>query len=254
MLISVVATAMMLMAGSETAMKGNYKSAMQAFYDAKAGLEEGRGRLWASPNNPSPIANCVFPAPGAVMPTTRVCYILNPSPGEVVDPTDQRSTNLYADTEYQSEWNAAIPGGAAFNAVASSSPIAGTGIAGPLYKWVRITPRTEASANFNSDEDSVIDNTPLFFSGLNVVDSKNTIPPGEGQLLTITLLAVTPYGSRRMLQYTVSVPLALTAPLVTFPSALTLAGNGVAFQGPGGGEDGRSSIFQINENDRGAPS
>src|ERR1700676_4846763 len=106
MLISVVATTMVLTAGTQSAIRSNYKSAMQAFYDAKAGLEEARGRLWTSPNNPNPIANCVFPAPGAVMPNTRVCYILNPSPGEVVDPTDQRSTNLYADTEYQTEWNA----------------------------------------------------------------------------------------------------------------------------------------------------
>ena len=254
MLISVVATAMILMAGSETAMKGNYKSAMQAFYDAKAGLEEGRGRLWASPNNPNPIANCVFPAPGAVMPTTRVCYILNPSPGEVVDPTDQRSTNLYADTEYQTEWNAAIPGGAGFNAVASSSPIAGTGIAGPLYKWVRITPRTEASSKLDVDGDGdPTDTNPLFYDGLQQLVSHGGAPvPNAAQVLTVTALAVTPYGSRRMVQYTVA-PSALAAALSTFPSALTLDGTGVTFQGPGGGEDGHSSSFQINGNDSNAP-
>src|SRR5229473_2632132 len=65
MLISVVATALILMAGAETAMKGNYKSAMHAFYDAKAGLEEGRGRLWTG--NPNYMANCVFPVPGQMM-------------------------------------------------------------------------------------------------------------------------------------------------------------------------------------------
>jgi hypothetical protein len=257
MLISVVATAMILMAGSETAMKGNYKSAMQAFYDAKAGLEEGRGRLWPSPNNPNSIANCVFPAPGVVMPTTRVCYILNPSPGEAIDPTDLSSTNPYADTEYQTEWNAAIPSGGGFNMVPSTSPLAGTGIAGPLYKWVRITPRTEASSNIDVDGDGDhTDTNPLFYDGLQQLVSSGGAPvPNATQVLTVTALAVTPYGSRRMVQYTVA-PSAFAAALSNFPSALTLDGNGVTFQGPGGNngdENGGNSNFRINGNDSNAP-
>ena len=244
MLISVVATALVLMAGSETALKGNYKSAMHAFYDAKAGLEEGRGRLWA--RSPNSIASCLLPGGGVVMPVGQVCYILNPSPGEVVDPTDP--TNLYADNEYQTEWNAAIPSGAGYNTVMSNSPIASANIAGPLYKWVRITPRTEASVNFDSDGDGVIDNTPLFFDGKNVFDSKNGVPPGAAQVLTITSLAVTPYGSRRMVQYTVTAG-SLAAAMPSFPSALLLDGNGVTFKGPSG-----NSNFSINGNDMDAPS
>src|SRR5438309_6360250 len=73
MLISVVATALILMAGTQAAVKGNYKSSIHAFYDAKAGLEEARGRLWAS--NPNAIVGCVFP--GGNMPIGRVCYITN---------------------------------------------------------------------------------------------------------------------------------------------------------------------------------
>ena len=245
MLISVVATALILMAGTETALKGNYKSAMHAFYDARAGLEEGRGRLFA--RNPNSIASCVLPGGEATMQLNQVCYILNPSPGEVVDPTDP--TSLYADTEYPTEWNTAIPNGANYNTVISNSPIASANIAGPLYKWVRITPRTEASANFDADADGLIDNTPLFFDGQNIYDSKNNVvPPGAAQVLTITSLAVTPYGSRRMVQYTVTAG-ALAAALPTFPSALTLDGNGVKFTGPSG-----SSGFSINGNDMDAPS
>jgi len=250
MLISVVATALILMAGTETALKGNYKSAMQSFYDAKAGLEEGRGRLfWPNPNIPNLVATCVFPAPGAMMPANRVCYILNPSPGEVVNPQDLSAANPYADNEYLTEWNTtAIPSGASYNTVISNSPIASANIAGPLYKWVRITPRTEASANFDSDADGLIDNTPLFFDGQNVFDSKNGVPPGAAQVLTITSLAETPYGSRRMVQYTVA-PGSLAAAMPTFPSALTLDGNGVRFTGPSG-----NGNFQIVGNDINAPS
>jgi hypothetical protein len=258
MLISVVATAMILMADSETALKGNYKSAMQAFYDAKAGLEEGRGRLWPSPNNPNPISNCVFPAPGAVMPITRVCYILNPSPGEVVDPTDPSSTNLYADTEYQNEWGAHIPSGINYNTVLSSSPIGGAGIAGPLYKWVRITPRTGASSRLDVNGDGAANDTnPLFYDGTQQL----TVPNG-GQVLTVTALAVTPYGSRRLVQYAVA-PSAFSSALTTFPSALTLDGNGVSFTGPttggtGGdgdenGNGGGNTNFQISGIDPSAP-
>src|SRR5216684_3288149 len=110
MLISVVATALILMAGTESALKGNYKSAMQAFYYAKAGLEEGRGRLQAG-SGPNRFDATVFPANGsppapAMLPGT-AAYIVNPSPGETVDPTD--STNPYFDNEFQSEWDTAPP-------------------------------------------------------------------------------------------------------------------------------------------------
>src|SRR5467141_3463599 len=70
MLISVVGIALILMAGTESAVKGNYKSAMHAVYDAKAGLEEGRGRLFA--RNPNSIASCLLPGGGATMPVGQV--------------------------------------------------------------------------------------------------------------------------------------------------------------------------------------
>jgi hypothetical protein len=254
MLISVVATAMILMADSETAMKGNYKSAMQAFYDAKAGLEEGRGRLW--PNNPNSIANCVFPGPGAMMPTNpapRVCYIVNPSPGEAVNPLDLSAGNPYADFEYQQEWGAPVTGAAVQPFINSTSAVAGAGIAGPLYKWVRITARSEASAKLDVDGDGQTpDPNPLVYDGMQQLVSAGGPVPGAVQVLTVTALAVTPYGSRRMVQYTVA-PSALTAALSTFPSALTLDGNGVIFHGPSGGTDGGSSTFRIDGNDSSAP-
>jgi len=259
MLISAVATALLLMAGTETALRGNYKSAMHAFYDAKAGLEEARGRLWPSPFNPNPISNCVFPSCGN-MPIGRVCYLTNPSAGENVDPTNLDPANPYADTEYTQEWNKLVTADAVQPFITSVSAVPSANIAGPLYKWVRITPRTEASLNFDSDADGVVDNTPLFFDGQNVFDSKNGVPPSAAQVLTITSLAVTPYGSRRMVQYTVT-PSAFAAALATFPSALTLDGNGVSFTGPSGGNGngngsgggGGSGNFQIVGNDMDAP-
>jgi hypothetical protein len=254
MLISVVATALVLMAGTETALKGNYKSAMHAFYDAKAGLEEGRGRLWS--RNPSSIANCVLPGAEAMMQVSQVCYILNPSAGEVVNPLDLSAGNPYADNEYATEWGTAIPGGAGYNIVMSNSPIASANIAGPLYKWVRITPRTEASSNLDVDGDGdATDRNPLFYDGMQQLLSSGGQPvPGATQVLTVTALAVTPYGSRRMVQYTVALA-GSAAALANLPSALTLDGNGVSFTGPSGGSgSGGPGNFQIVGKDINAPS
>src|SRR5260370_6430666 len=254
MLISVVATAMILMSGTDSAIKSNDKSAMHAYYDAKAGLEEGRGRLWQ--NNPNSIANCVFPAPGAMMPVGRVCYIVNPSD---VNPLDLSASNPYADLEYKDEWGIAVndltlqvqP----FITSTSVIPNAGVGrtdIPGPLYKWVRIPPRPHASAKLAGD---VTDTNPLFYNGVQQLASSGGNPvPNAVQVLTITALAVTPYGSRRMVQYTVAVsPLATDLP--TFPSALTFACNCVRFTGPnagngnGNGNWGCPGRFQINGKD-----
>ena len=245
LLISVVATALILTAGTQTAIKSNYKSAMQAFYDAKAGLEEARGRLWLK--NPDVITNCVFPT-GSPMQVGQVCYIVN---GANIDPTNP--ADPYADLEYQDEWNPLTNAGAQLIPSKSAS----ANLAGPLYKWVRITPRTEASAKFAADADGIIDNTPLFFDGRNVIDSKNPVlPPGAAQILTITSLAVTPSNSRRMVQYTVA-PGSYLEAFATFPAALTLDGNKVHFAGPlisnDGDKDQDDSPFHINGNDLNAP-
>jgi hypothetical protein len=253
MLISVVATSLILSAGTQTAIKANYKSATRAFYDAKAGLEEARGRLWANNPDSAAVLNCVFPG-GQPMAPQQECYIINPASGETVDPFNQATTNPYADLEYKQEWGSPpVPG---TPPIPSKSPKGA--IAGPLFKWVRITATTEKSISptFDSDADGVADITPLFVSGQNVVDSGKvggTIPPGGAQLLTITSLAVTPLGSRRMVQYTVA-PAALGAGFANFPSALTLDGNGVRFTGPSSSAGQPASTFKINGNDSSAPS
>jgi hypothetical protein len=244
MLISVVGTALILMSGTESAMKGNYKSAMHAFYDAKAGLEEGRGRLWAG--NPNSIANCVFPIPGQMMPMGRVCYIVNPSAGEVVNPLDLSAGNPYADFEYQQEWQVPVTGAAVQPFITSTSPVASADIAGPLYKWVRITPRTESSGNIDVDGINGLDNqNPLFFDGTQQLLSSGAPVQGAGQVLTVTALAVTPYGSRRMVQYAVASP--LTSLALNFPAALVLTGgtpDNTTFEAP------TNNTFTLNGNDR----
>jgi hypothetical protein len=261
MLISVVATALILMAGTQAAVKGNYKSSMHAFYDAKAGLEEARARLWLY--NPNTINSCVFPAGGAPMPIDRVCYIVNPSPNEVVNPTDLSPANPYADFEYRQEFKQDVTAAAGLQPfVPSTSPIVAAGIAGPLYKWVRITPRTAYSGNIdvdgsgNNGTNPLDSTTPLFYDG----SQSSVAASGFSQVLTITALSLTPYGSRRMVQYTVAqtppaslysafAPGAFSPPTFSqvMPAPITMLGSSPTFL------PAHRFSFQVNGNDRSGP-
>jgi Tfp pilus assembly protein PilX len=271
MLISVIATTLIVTAGTASAIRANYKSSMEAFYDAKAGLEEGRSRLWpgnvacltnATSCNPAPPANCIFGA-GNTVPVNQVCYIVNPDPttGETVDPID--SNNPYFDAEWATEFPGQTHN---FSIVNSNSPVSSS-IAGPPYKWVRITPRTQVSSGVNIDgSPNPTDPTDPLYYGFYDANSSGTCQPGTtgespaqfvwngvgtprcaSQVFTVTALAVTPFGGfsgKRLLQYTVAQnpnPLgqALTPPGTTVPptlnqifkAALTLDGNGVTYSG-----------------------
>jgi hypothetical protein len=137
--------------------------------------------------------------------------------------------------------------------IPSVSPVPGPNIAGPLFKWVRITPRTEASGGLAVNGGTQRDSTNmLYFDGTHQILSAGGPVAGAAQVLTITSLAVTPYGSRRMLQYTVAPP-ALSDALPTFPAAVILDGNGFTIPG-GNGTIGGSSHVQINGNDGSAAS
>jgi hypothetical protein len=257
MLISVIATSLILMAGTATAIKTNYKTSMHAFYDAKAGLEEGRNRV--SPTNPNNVNACMFPVAGEPMPLNQVCYIVNPASGETVDPTDTSSG--YGDAEWTSEFpsqtqNVPTP-------VNSNSPVASAGIGGPLYKWVRVTPATEWSLGVDVNGDASINSNDRLFLG----PDGHQFPfsgvgyPSDGstQVFGITALAVTPssgYSGRRLLQYTVAQKPLLKGLLPNatlaqaFPAALTMVG-----PNPDNNwyEPAFSRYFHMNGNDRYSP-
>jgi hypothetical protein len=235
LLVSAVALGMMDMAGTETALTSNYKSATQAFYDARAGVEEGRGRMWTG--HPNALGGFVT-LPGTTLGVGQVRYILNPAGGEAVNPTDMSTGNPYADRQYAAEWGVNPP--AASPTIGSISTQAG--IAGPLYKWVRITPRTESSAGIDVNGDGVLDNTsPLYYDGTQqMLSSEIPVNDTAYQVFEVTALAVTPGGGQRMVQYTVS-PTTLN---LSFPSALTFDGPGAIYNAPS------SNPFNMNGNDR----
>ena len=236
LLISVVGIALLLSTGTDTALAGNYRTSTAAYYAAVAGLEEARGRLML--NNPDFLnrGNAypgLFTAGAPTFGTSDVIYILNPVNGETVNPTDLSNPATYPDTEYVSEFPSGL-GSATVRTIpsVSSSPLANPPLPGPLFKWVRINAISEQSLKMDVDGDHDATSTvPLYYNGngLNVSSTGN-------QALELTALAVLPTGSTKILQYVVAAP-AIVSPVVgvNFPSALTLIGNNVFFQGPSAG-------------------
>lgn len=216
LLISGLAISLILAAGTESSIVGNYRGSTQAFYAAYSGIEEARGRL--SKANPDYFGTFVAPY-GTVLGVDQVRYVLTTS--ETVDPTNLLPSNPYRDTEYQQEFGYPVPAvnGTTVRTTPSKSAIAG--LAGPVFKWVRITAKTEFSSHNDIDNDTIYDSTkPVYYDGTN----QNIMQPPVGrQVFTITSLAVTPNGSRRILQYNVApaLPLPIEAALYTRLSVQT---------------------------------
>ncbi|MGC2752089.1 MAG: hypothetical protein WCA40_06955, partial [Candidatus Acidiferrum sp.] len=97
LLISVVAIALLVSSGTETALGANYRSSSTVYYAALAGLEEARGRLL--PKNQNYFNPGQVPTP---LPLGQTVYLVNNSIGDNVQPWDQ--TNQYYDKEYQTEF------------------------------------------------------------------------------------------------------------------------------------------------------
>ena len=246
LLISVVAIALIVSSGTDSALASNYRTSASAYYSSLAGIEEARGRLLAS--NPNPIV-----LPATPMDLTQVVYIINPLNGEAVAPENTSNPTTYPDNEYKQEFGVDV-GARTITKINSVSPAAGLPV--PLYKWVRINAVTEQAlgdvpiggtgpTGVDVNGDRTIDSvTPLFYDPANMNPPHSAMVPGlietiappatAVQALEITSYAVLPNGSQKMLQTVVR-------PLVEFPNlnaqafgaALTLAGNNVTFTGPG---------------------
>jgi hypothetical protein len=223
LLISVVAIALIVSSGTESALAGNYRSATSVYYAALAGLEEGRGRL--SNQNPTSFNNTApgfIPSP-ATLAVGQVRYIKNPLGGEDV-------LGVYPDTEYDQEFGAgalaAAYGAGTVQTTPSVSTVTsgGTTYNGPLYKWVRINAVSELSLRLDIDSNGTRDNNPIYYDTNQL---KLTATPNNFQVLEITSLAVLQNGSQKLLQYLV----APSSQSLSFPSAFTILGTNTNFTG-----------------------
>jgi len=252
LLISIVAIALIVSSGTESALAGNYRSATGVYYAALAGLEEGRGRLLSrDPNSFKNTAGAGFlPAPGTQWDIGYVRYVLNPGPTEVA----ANILTTYPDNEYAAEFTAAPIDTRTTPSIWNRNPLNALNVPGPLYKWVRINAVSEKSLNldvgpsYDGFKDPI---TPVFYDGtqLNVSNS-------GAQVLEITSLAVLPNGSQKLVQYLV-VPAPIALP--PFGAALTLSGSNSignpVFQAPANnnGYAVKGDSWDCNGNPAGAP-
>lgn len=231
MLVSIVALSMLLSSGMETSIAGNYRLATQSYYAAFAGLEEARGRMWSKHPN---ALGAFIPNP---LPKGTVRYIINPAAGEVVAPTN--AANPFYDAEYVQEFGTAASGlggnAQTIPSIWQAAPPAG--LPGPLYKWVRITAKTEQSENLDIDGNGVIDTiNPIYYDGAHQYVNGNPVslvlfpnePTSQKQVYRMTAMAVLPNGAKRMLQ----TDNAMMIFNFKFPGALTLDGNAPNYQKP----------------------
>ena len=246
LLVSVVAIALIVSSGTDSALASNYRTSASAYYASLAGIEEARARLLGTNGN-------AIGLPSVPMGLTQVVYITNPLSGETVAPENTSNAATYPDNEYRQEYGVDVST-RLITKFASVSAVGG--MPGPMFKWVRINAVTEQSLGdaptgtgpigVDVNGDGSIDQvTPLFYDPANMNALRNTMAPGliesvvppatalPVQALEITSFAVLPNGSQKMLQ-------AVVRPLVEFPglnapafsAALTLAGNNVTFTGP----------------------
>src|ERR1700719_4532798 len=135
LIIGAVGVALILSSSTETSIAANYRTATQSFYAAKAGLEEGRGRLWvSSPNSIAAIIAAGFTTVGTnppALPKGKVYYITNPANGEVVAPNVPG--NAYFDSQYKTEWGVPITD-PTVTVAPPIPPATAAGLVGPLYQ------------------------------------------------------------------------------------------------------------------------
>jgi hypothetical protein len=245
LLISVVAIALIVSSGTESALAGNYRSSTGVYYAAMAGLEEARSRLVSK--NPSyfrTTSPTFLPSPGTPLAPGSPVYMINPLPSETVAPWDLAST--YPDNQFNQEFLSSgysVPPSPPWtNSVWNTPPLNGLSFPGPLYKWVRINAISETSLGVQVApyDGHIADPTkPIFYDSTSPPHAQLNVSNSGAQVLEITALAALPNGSQKLLQYLVALVPAKFPDFPTgqlsFPATLTLSGstgNGASFHAP----------------------
>jgi hypothetical protein len=231
LLISVVAIALLVSSGTETALGANYRTSSSVYYAALAGLEEARGRLL--PRNPNYFGISVVPPN---LPLGQTIYVINRlSSGDNIAPWDQ--SNSFYDKEYVTEFGVEAST-ASWQSRYSVWDNNSLSVPGPIFKWVRINAASEQSLFLQVNSSGYSTSPAIYFDPFHLNSSLNPWPSlvvgptaTSVQALEITAMASLPTGSKKILQYLVA-PAAFN---LTFPSALTMDGNAVTFSVPSSG-------------------
>ncbi len=236
LIVTSVGLSMMYMANTETSVNGNYRDEQTAYYAAKAGLEEARDRMRSTAGSGITLSASLPTAlPGAA---GGVLYILNPTGSETVAPWS--TSNPYFDEEICKEVDCSggqVPPTTGWYKTPVSTAST-TYAANPVlsYKWARITIKINKSASGwsgGTQNFMYVDGKPananyyVCWNGTNEV-AQPAACSATTKVYVLTALAVTPSGTRRMLQY----ELTQDSLNLSFGAALTLDGTGDSMTGP----------------------
>lgn len=234
LLITAIAAGMITMAGTETNISSNFKDEQLAFFGARAGVEEARDRFVKGTTD-TLYGSLPSTLPGT---TNGVLYITNPLGGETVTPWATTGTH-YPDDEICLEVSctSGVPGGSPWYTTASASS---TYASSPQsnWKWIRVMEKTNKSAAGTTrvtSVDGLTNGNQICWNGAYETTTCNS---SNYPVYVITALAVTPSGSRRMVEYEVA-----SNALPPIPGAMVFDGSNPIFGAP------NSAAFNVNGND-----
>jgi Tfp pilus assembly protein PilX len=238
LLISAITAGMIVLANTETNTSSNFRDEQRAFFSAKGGFEEIRDRMRNTATDTL--------RTGSILPTTlpgasnSVLYVLNPLNSQTVAPWGNNTAN-FADDEICKETttitcSSGLPSGSGWYTTNTAST---TYAASPVldWKWVRINLKqnnTIAPYYTNGASANVMQ---VCWNGTNeYADPLAGCTAPNLPIYVLTTLAVTPSGSRRMIQTEIA------EDRLNFkaPSAVTLDGTGDVFAG------GSSNQWSVN--------
>lgn len=266
LLITAIAASMIMLTNTDTTISANFRDEQTAFFAAKAGLEEVRDRLRTNAVNGATNISLSSQLPGFTTPSSApplpgqangVLYVTNPLNAEADTPWVTNGT-AYPDDEICPEVaymgiNVACtgnpprpqPGGGGWYVTATSNSLYAANPVQP-WKWVRATVKTNQTSSGTTNAIAVDGNLtdytqlvcwngsteltiPTIYASCPVAGAAQVPALTYQPVYVLTSLAVTPSGSRRMVQMDVA---ADTIPGI--PGAMVLDGpTTVAGWGPG---------------------
>ena len=245
LLITAIGASMIMLTMTDTTISGNFRDEQKAFFAAKAGMEEVRDRFRNTADN------SIFASLPAALPgnPTSFLYVLNPRNAEADTPW-LTTGSAYPDTEVCNELSKM--------GSACGSPLPGyySTTASPTYamnpvsswKWTRINLKVNSTASGTSTT-NLVDNTPGLGPGALVcwngayevattLGTCAAMNPNFLPVYVMTTLAVTPSGSRRMVQAE-----AISNKYPTLPGPVIFDGASPIYNAPS------SNAFTVNGND-----
>jgi Tfp pilus assembly protein PilV len=224
LIIGAITAGAILLSNTETSISSNFRDEQLAFFSAKAGIEEARDRMQNGVTDTLRTASLPTTLPGT---TGSVLYILNPANGETVAPWNGSSSTTYPDDEICKETSTIscssnLPSLSSCTGWCVSATASSVYAASPVlpWKWVRLMLKQNNALTSYSTNGSSSSGSRVCWNGTNEETTSCSAP--NLPVYTMTALAVTPSGSRRMVQAEIAED-RLNLPTT---SALTLDGTG----------------------------